>query len=245
MLTNFIEMEFLKLKRSKIFLVTLLGCLVIPFLLSGEFLYMQSQGNQLLFDLFLSESNLYFLSMFGVVLFAVIANHLFTREYNEHTLKSILTLPVSKTKYLTGKFSMYLLWILILSIFTFLSSSLCFILLGGDGFTWTIFFKMFKELIFGSILLYLAMSPLVFLSILMKNSVFIMIASAGIVFGNMLVYGKVFAPLFPWISPFIISAGKLGEYTYGTLTPSLIILATFIIGVFITWLYTYKSDVPL
>ena len=245
MLTSFIEMEFLKLKRSKIFLITLLGCLTIPILLSGTFLYMQSHGKHLLFDSFLSQSNLYFLAIFGVILFAVIANHLFTREYNEHTLKSILTLPVSKTKYLIGKFSMYLIWILILSVFTFLSSVICFILLGGDGFTWTIFFKMFKELIFGSILLYLVMSPLVFLSILMKNSVSIMIASAGIVFGNMLVYGNVFAPLFPWISPFIISAGELGEYTYGTITPSLIILATFIIGFFITWIYTYKSDVPL
>ena len=39
MLTSFIEMEFLKLKRSKIFLITLLGCLTIPFYYQEHSIY--------------------------------------------------------------------------------------------------------------------------------------------------------------------------------------------------------------
>ena len=245
MLKNFIEMEFLKLKRSKMFLISILGSLMVPVLLFFTAYKNKIDGNPVIFSEMLKYTNQYTLALFAIIVIAVLANYLFAREYQEHTLKSIIPLPVSKTEFIVGKFVMYFIWVMVLSVITFISANVLFYLVGATGFTWTLFLKMFKQLIFGSVLLYLTMSPLVFISVWMKNSVATMIASATIVFGNMLVINSEYAPIYPWFAPYLISTGQLSQYNYGTLLPYLVVFATFLIGFFITLIYMYKKDIPL
>lgn len=47
-----------------------------------------------------------------------IAAYLFSREYTESTLKTILPIPISRTKLLIGKFCTLLLWIVMLTLVT-------------------------------------------------------------------------------------------------------------------------------
>ena len=87
---NFIEIEFIKLKRSKIFILTLLGAIFPSFLLFlsakfGEF------TETITLETFLSQVNMYTSLIFVILLFTIIMSYLFGREYNEHTLKTILT----------------------------------------------------------------------------------------------------------------------------------------------------------
>lgn len=244
---NFIQMEFLKLKRSKIFLLTLGGGILTPLMMFVGLLKTKMDDPTAIvsFQSVFADTNLYFLGLFGIILFSVIVAYLFGREYNEHTLKSVLTVPISKTKYLFGKFSMYLIWLIILAIVNF-SAALIFGFIGGaDQFTFKIAFEALYHSILGSILLGLTMSPFIFLSIWLKNLVPAMICGAGMCLGNMLVFGQDWSPLFPWIAPYLLSSGDISQYTYGSLTPSLILLATFIVGLAISWIYFAKKDVSL
>lgn len=244
---NFIQMEFLKLKHSKIFLLSLGGGIITPLMMFAGLLKSKIDDPTAIvsFQSLFNDGNLYYLGLFAVILFSVIVAYLFGREYNEHTLKSVLTVPISKTKYLFGKLAMLLIWIVILAIVSFLAILIFGFIGGADQFSWKVAIEALYHFVSGSILLGLVMSPFIFLSMWMKNLVPAMICGAGVCLGNMIMFGQDWAPLFPWMSPQLLSSGDISQYSYGTLTPSLILLATFLVGLAISWLYFNKKDVSL
>ena len=113
---TFIEMEFLKLKRSKIFLLSLMGAILPPFLM---FIAVTSFDEGQTFEALFTNVNMYMSAMFAVMIFAIIISYLFGREYNEHTLKTMLTIPVSRSKFLLSKYVMFLIWIQCSSSFSY------------------------------------------------------------------------------------------------------------------------------
>ena len=93
-----IQTEFIKLKHSKIFLLTVLGALSIPALLYIALL----TGEYATFQGLLDYCATYACALFYIIIFTIIIAYLFGREYTEHTLKTVLTAPLSKTKLLCG-----------------------------------------------------------------------------------------------------------------------------------------------
>ena len=67
------------------------------------------------FEALFTNVNMYMTAMFAVLIFAIIISYLFGREYNEHTLKTMLTIPISREKFLASKYLMFLVWIGILT----------------------------------------------------------------------------------------------------------------------------------
>lgn len=245
---NFIKMEFLKLKRSKLFLISVLSALIPPILVLITLFEMKNlhPTEAIAFSTFLSDVNLYMLGLFGVLVFCIIVSYLFGREYNEHTLKSLLILPISKIKYLCGKFLMLIIWIMVICSVTFIGAVICAYIGGVSGFTLNVLGEYYLKLLSGGALLFLSMSPFVFISMLMRNLVPAMIGGASVVLVNMMVYGKKYAPFSPWMSPYLISSGELlTDYTIGLIIPSLILIITFIVGFGLSWTYLSKKDVPL
>ena len=108
---TFIKTEFLKLKHSKIFLLTVLGALSIPSLLYIGLL----TGEHATFQGILDYCATYACSLFYIIIFTIIIAYIFGREYTEHTLKTILTTPLSKTKLLIGKYLMFFIWAFIIT----------------------------------------------------------------------------------------------------------------------------------
>ena len=106
---TFIEMEFLKLKRSNIFMLSLFGA-ILPPLLMFIAVFAFDEGHT--FDLLFKNVNMYMSALFAVMLFAIMISYLFGREYNEHTLKTMLTIPVSRGKFLLSKYVMFRLHLL-------------------------------------------------------------------------------------------------------------------------------------
>ena len=88
-----IQTEFIKLKHSKIFLLTVLGALSIPALLYIALL----TGEYATFQGLLDYCTTYACALFYIIIFTIIIAYLFGREYTEHTLKTVLTAPLSKT----------------------------------------------------------------------------------------------------------------------------------------------------
>lgn len=244
---NFIEVEFLKLKRSKIFLLTLLGAIAVPSMMFLGLLYRKANYPEDIITIqsFLADTNFFLLALFVVMLFCLIIGYLITREYSEHILKSVLTFPISRTKYLVGKYLMSFIWILIVTLVGFLAS-IAFALIGGvTDVSLNIIMEMFYQYMVGSAILFLSMSPFVFISLIFKNVVPTVLGGSVIFISNSLLLGKTYAPLSPWLSPYLLVSGKISEYSYGTTVPILIIVATFIVGFVLSWIYFNKKDVSL
>ena len=239
---TFIEMEFLKLKRSKIFLLSLMGAILPPLLM---FIAVTSFDEGQSFEALFSNVNMYMSAMFAVLIFAIIISYLFGREYNEHTLKTMLTIPISRGKFLISKYIMFLAWIVILSVVTSLSTLVFGFVAGLEGFSLKLFLDSFAQLLYGNVLLFLTFSPFVFLSLLITNMVPAMVGGATLSLVNLMVYGQNWAPFVPWVCPYLISSGEIVEYSTSIAVSYGVILATFIIGLAISYVYFTKRDVSL
>ena len=239
---TFIQMEFLKLKRSKIFLLSvLMAALPAILMYIATFAFDEVQA----FDALFTNVNMYMSVLFAVLLFAIIMAYLFGREYNEHTLKMMLTIPISRGKFLMSKYLMFLIWILILTVITSLSTMIFGFAAGLSGFTVNLLINSFAQLLFANLLLFLTFSPFVFISLFVTNMVPAMVGGASLTLVNMLVYGQTWAPYVPWVCPYLIASGEIAEYGINMLLPYGLVFATFIVGIVISYLYFTKKDVPL
>ena len=239
---TFIEMEFLKLKRSNIFLLSIMGAVLPPVLMFiATFAFDETQTFEMLF----STVNMYMSALFAILLFAIMISYLFGREYNEHTLKTMLTIPISRGKFLISKYIMFFIWILILTAITSLSTLMFGFIAGLDGFSLKIFADGFAQLLYGNVLLFLTFSPFVFLSLFITNMVPAMVGGAGLTLVNLLIYGQNWAPFVPWICPYLLASGEIAEYSASITISYGIVLATFVIGLAISYIYFTRTDVDL
>ena len=239
---TFIKMEFLKLKRSKIFLLSILmAALPSVLMFIATFAFDETQS----FDALFSTVNMYMSALFAILLFSIIISYLFGREYNEHTLKTMLTVPISRGKFLISKYVMFLIWILILTVVTSISTLAFGFVAGLSGFSLQLFINSFAELLFANILLFLTFSPFVFISLFITNMVPAMVGGASLTLVSLLVNGQSWAPYVPWACPYLISSGEIADYSVSMMIPYGVILATFIIGITVSYIYFTKKDVPL
>ena len=239
---TFIEMEFLKLKRSKIFLLSLLGAILPPLLM---FIAVMSFDEGQSFEALFRNVNMYMSAMFAVLIFTIIISYLFGREYNEHTLKTMLTIPISRGKFLTSKYLMFLVWIIILTIVTGISTLAFGFAAGLDGFSLKLFADSIAQLLYAHVLLFLTFSPFVFISLFITNMVPAMVGGAGLSLVNLMVHGQNWALYIPWTCPYLIASGEIADYTTSITMSYSIILATFLIGLIISYVYFTRTDVSL
>lgn len=170
---TFIRMEFLKIKRSKLFFISLLSGFALPILMliGAYYVHIINPNRVLLFSSYLINLNMYMNAVLAVFLFSIVVSYLFGREYNEHTLKSILTRPISRKKYLCGKFLMFLVWILLILSVSFFTAVICSIFGGVHGISLSLLVEYYLRMLLGGFLLFLSMSPFVLIGIVMKNSI--------------------------------------------------------------------------
>lgn len=239
---TFIQMEFLKLKRSKIFLLSLMGAILPPSLM---FIAATSFNETQSFEALFANVNMYMSAMFAVLIFAIIISYLFGREYNEHTLKTMLTIPISREKFLISKYLMFLVWIVILTVVTSLSTLIFGFIAGLEGFSLKLFMDSFAKLLLANVLLFLTFSPFVFVSLLITNMVPAMVGGAALSLINLMVYGQNWAPFVPWVCPYLIASGEIVEYGTNLMVSYGIILATFLIGLAVSYIYFTKKDVVI
>jgi ABC-2 type transport system permease protein/bacitracin transport system permease protein len=233
-------MEFLKLKRSKIFLLSLMGAVLPPLLM---FIAVTSFNEAQSFDTLFKNVNMYMSAMFAVLIFAIIISYLFGREYNEHTLKTMLTIPISREKFLISKYIMFLVWIVILTVVTSISTLILGFIAGLEGLTLKLFLDSFCQLLSANVLLFLTFTPFVFVSLLITNMVPAMVGGATLSLINLMVYGQNWAPFVPWVCPYLIASGEIAKYSTNIMVSYGIILATFLIGLVISHIYFTRKDV--
>ena len=237
--------EFLKLKRSKMFLISVLGAMVAPIMVFAGLIKAKiTEPDKIITYLdMLAQTNLYVLLLFGVIVYGVIAAFLFSREYTENTLKLVLTVPVSKGAFLITKLLMLFLWMMILTAVAWVSTLVLSIVGNAAEFNVNVIIQSLEEFFLGAFLLYFTMSPFVFLTLWHKNLVSPIIAAATVVLGNVALANQDLAVLFPWTSPYLIASGDIAKYHYSIETALVIIFAVSVIGFFASFIYFKKQDV--
>ena len=191
------------------------------------------------------SSLLYIMVLTNMMIYVTITAYLFSREYSESTLKTILPIPVSRMKFVIGKFCTLLLWIILLIVATwvgiFVLSGLYHVLIGLDGFRLVVATEWLLKFLLGSLLMYLTISPFAFIAEKTKGFVAPVIASAVVVMGSAALTNQDFGALYPWTATFLLMKGRLASTGYSPLLAIGIITTVSVVGFFAT-IYHFKKE---
>ena len=146
------------------------------------------------------------LQSLSIIFTAVIINYLFTIDLDTHTLKSIIPLPISRSEYLVGKLSTLLVWMLALSLITIIASIILFAIVGAGGFDLMAILKEAALFLYGTVLLFLVLIPVAFVTVATNNTSAGLIASVLILFSTMLPIDQM--EYNPWVLPYKVTFGS-------------------------------------
>lgn len=245
---NLVYCEFLKLKRSKIVWFSILGVLATPFLMLVEALQTHFQHPEQIFTLteIYDSSLLYVMLLMNLMVYVAIAAYLFSREYTEHTLKTILPIPISRINYISAKFIMLFIWTIMLTFLTWFAITILMLvyhyMFGLVGFSIFIVGKWLFKFLMGSCLMFATISPFAYIAERTKGFVVPVIISAVVVMGSIAVSNQDFGALYPWTSSLFLINGKIQSTGYPIVLALGIIALISLVGFFATYMYFYKED---
>lgn len=244
-MVNLLYAELLKLKRSKMFLISISGAIVAPFLVVvSSFVHNQTENPQspiLFADLFYNV-NLYTVLVIGVPLYGVVTAYLYNREYAEDTLKNLLTIPVSRTELLFVKLILLFMWIMLLSTIAWGFTLILGLLGQFDGYTVGLGLEYIVRFLAGGTLLFILSTPIILTTLILKNYVPTIIVTIVITLINVMTGNSEHRGLFPWAAAGDIANSTL-QPTYPAEASYIIIGVIAIGGLIATILYFRKVDI--
>lgn len=225
------------------FLVSLLGASAAPIV--SFIAYLDSsriERDSITFAEFMANTNMNQIMLTNVLIFGVVTTYLISREYEEDTLKSILTIPVSRTSFLLSKFMLLFIWFMIL---TFVSWGLTFgfgVIGQMQGLSLTVVLESLKQYAIGGSLLFLLSTPVVFVTLLFKNFVPTIIFTAVLTMINLMIINNEYKALYPWSAVLLIAENQFVP-EYSPIYSFISIFVTAIVGFAATILYFKKVDI--
>ena len=237
--------EGIKLKRSPLILLSILGALTPPALILVGLIkanYIDQIGD-FSFEQVLMEGNLYTTLLFYPILYSIIAAYLFTRDYTEQTLKTMFALPIEKGAYLNAKFILYFSWVLSLSILSFIAMIITAFLGGANGFSFGLLFNQFTKYIISSLLLSWTFTAIIFSAIRSKNLYLPLLLAASICLVNIFLSNEPFAFYFPFSYAYLITTSNQVLSTINGQIGLLVTLALGTLGYITTSLYFKRTDI--
>jgi bacitracin transport system permease protein len=228
--------------------LSIIGALAAPIMLFLEALQVHYEHPERILTLsdIYDNSLLYVMLLMNMMVCVAITAYLFSREYTEKTIKTILPLPVSRIKLVIGKFYTLVIWILSLTVVTwtgvFVLSGIFHCIFGMNGFYITVAFQWLLRFLLGGVLMFLTVSPYAFLAERTKGLVAPMITSAVMVMGSAALCNQNFGALYPWTAALFLVKGKIYSTGYSILLAVGIIVTVSVIGFFMTFSYFKKED---
>jgi ABC-2 type transport system permease protein len=252
-----LKAEIIKIKHSKILLVSFITFSIVPIMGGVFMLAMQNPAAMAQASLLKTKMEAMNVSadwgalfmiltmamgIGGIIIFGFIASWIFGREYSDNTVKDLLSLPVSKTRILNAKYMVYFFGAIILAIFNLVFGMAIGLALRLPGFESINILMCLRDYCITTILTVLLGTPIAFFSMLGKGY----LAPLGFVV-LVLIFSQIIAALgygnyFPWAVPALFS-GAAGEYKEQLNGMSYLIL--FIVAIFgycVTILYWKYTD---
>ncbi len=229
--------EWLKLKRSKMVFIGVSGSLIVPLLVlfSSVQRYLKNPENTI--DLFgLYDSAIMFLMLlFGPLVMSVIAVYLINREYSEKTLKTVFAVPVSRIRFLAGKFLMLLMLVMLFMLMSWLHilvlAIICSLFLETYQITVISAAFFLIRMLSGGILLYMTITPVIFLGIQSKSFIIPLMAAIVTCLLNVILSNSSIAGFFPWSASYLLANKRSGNFGCPPSVSLIIIVSVFFLSV--------------
>lgn len=240
--------EILKLRRSKIVVFSFLGVSSTPFMMFIDAMQTHLNHPEKIFTLsdIYDSSLLYVMLLMNFMVYVAITAYLFSREYSENTLKTVLPSPLPRIRFVLGKYLMLLIWTTVLTVFTWITILLAMFIynafFGLAGFSLVIACRWLVKFMAGSILLYLTLSPFAYLAEKSKGFVIPVIMSAVVVMGSVAVSNQEIGALYPWTSGLFIITGKIFDTVYSIQLALGILASVSFVGFFSSFRYFCLED---
>jgi len=249
--------EALKMRRSKVPLYTSIGFFILP-LVGGLFMIiLKDPESAKSMGLISTKAQITagtadwsaFFSLLtqgtaigGAILFAIVTTWIFGREFSDHTVKDLMALPTSREATVTAKFIVIAVWVITLTLLTFLIGLLVGALVSIPGWSGVLLGNSFIGVL-GSTLLNMLLLPYVALLASIGRGyippfgwtmLMVALAQISIVMG--------WGDWFPWAVPGLFSgaagsrAELLGTHSY------IIVATTSIIGLAATYYWWRTAD---
>lgn len=248
-MSDILYCEWLKLKRSKIAVVGLLGTIIVPVLVTINRLrmFMNNPNNSIALYDFYDGAMIFWMLLFVPLVMSVLAVYLIVREYSEKTLKTIFTVPISRKEFLQSK---YLIFFMIVMLFMVLSwfnvlilAMICSLFLDVGGFSAITAISFLIKMLYGGILVYMTIAPVILLSLRNKGFVTPFMTVAAVILINVVLSGSPIAGFIPWTAVYILSYGQNGNYGCPAPVSFLIIVAVYIVTYVLSMRYFQKEDI--
>ena len=231
------------MKNSKMFLISLLGAFVSPiltfFMLIGY--HNQNPETILSFKSFFSQTQLFIVFIIGNMLFALITTYIFNREYEEDTLKNLITIPVGRVKLIISKLVILFFWVQFILFFAFLSVYILGIIAGFEGSNINMLINYLQKYIFTGFLLYLLTPSIMLITIIFKNYVPPLAFSIFVTMGVVIFGQSKYLAFYPWGIPVLMTVDGQ-NIVYPIIYSWIIIAGLFIISLVINFIYFKNKD---
>ncbi len=245
---NLVYCEILKLKNAKMVGLSVMGAMAVPVMMFLEAIQVHFEHPEQVFALadIYDDSLLYVMLLVNTMVYVAVTAYLFSREYEEKTLKTILPLPVLRVKLLFGKFITLFLWTVVLSVVSWggiLIFSGCYsVVFGLEGFELSVILQWLVCFVAGGILVFLTISPYAYLAEKTKGIVAPMIVVAVMVMGNAALCNQKFGALYPWVSTYLLMKGELAGSGYPVWLSLGLVVMLSIFGYAATFSYFLRED---
>jgi len=226
--------ECLKIRRSRIFILTILFFLFVSMMMGLLFFVQKHPEIAAKLGMIGTKASMlrlgkadwptYFVLLtqgiagIGLIGFGFVTSWVFGREYADHTIKDILALPVSRSFIVLSKFAVIILWCLLLTFIYFAFGLIVGYLIDIPGWSAQIVFQYAYKYSITSLLTILLCTPVAFFASYSRGY----LLPIGFVILTLLIAnftGLVgLGPYFPWAIPglFIAPAGTEDMHLFGT-----------------------------
>ena len=237
--------EILKIRRSKIFLITLILSVFVPLIMG--FMVFIAKNPEIARKLgilgakasvlnlkadwptYLGLLNLAIVGL-GLALFGFVTSWVFGREHSDHTMKDLLALPISRSKIVSAKFAVILVWCALLTFVFFISGMFAGAMVQIPGWTDNLFFSELVIFLRAALLVILLCTPVAFFAGIGRGY----LSPIGFVIITLMLSQFVgvlgFAQYFPWSIPLLYVSEAGDANAQPGIISYIIIILTSVLG---------------
>lgn len=240
--------EMMKLKRSKIVFMSIVGAFAVPFMMLIEAFqtHMEYPEREFTLSDVYDNGMLYMVLMMNMLICIAIISFVFSREYAEQTLKTILPIPISRGALLAAKFVVCIILTILINFVSWIGMfallGIYHIVNGLSGYGIEQACEWMVPYIFSGILMLLSVTPIAYLAMKTKGFVAPMVVSAALVMGTAAIINQNWAAIYPWTIPYLLAKGIIEEKGYPMIVSVGVLMTVALIGIGITFYHFYYED---
>lgn len=239
-----LKLEFMKVKRSPLILLSVLGISIVPFLI-GIVANMAVEGMEgETFASLIQDVQLVNLMVMGILMFGLITSYTFSKEFEEDTLKSTLAIPVRRVRLLLDKFIVVFFWILSLLLINVVEALVICLILDVPGVNLSAFATAVGLAIRDALIYLPLLTPIMLVTLLVRKYVAGIVFSIAVVVVNIVALSsEIYYAYYPYTIPLFL-LGPVPENMIVSVPVSVMILVvTGLVGAVGSAVYFQKMSV--